>query len=76
MKSRILLLAITVALTASMAAGLPNETYSVDTDAVCVMAATEPVINATSYNIALGVTRDYIIHLMALLVNRLTLPSM
>lgn len=59
MKSRILLLAITVALTASLAAGLPNETYSVDTDAVCVMAATEPVINATSYNIVLGVTRDY-----------------
>jgi len=60
MKSRILLLAITVALTASLAAGLPNETYSVDTDAVCVMAATEPVINATSYDIVLGVTRDYI----------------
>ena len=59
MKSRILLLAIAVALTASLAAGAPNATYSVDTDAVCVMAATEPVINATSYNIALGVTRDY-----------------
>lgn len=60
MKSRILLLAIVVALTASLAAGAPpNATYSVDTDAVCVMAATEPVINATSYNIALGVTRDY-----------------
>jgi len=61
MKSRILLLAITVVLTASLAAGAPNATYSVDTDAVCVMATAEPVINATSYNITLGVTRDYII---------------
>lgn len=60
MKTRILLLAITVALITSIAAGLPNETYSVSTDAVCVMAATEPVINATSYNITLGVTRDCI----------------
>ena len=61
MKSRILLLAITVALTASMAAGTPNATYSVGTDAICLMATAEPVINATSYNITLGVTRDYII---------------
>lgn len=60
MKSRILLLAITVALTASLAAGLPNETYSVSTDAICLMATAEPIINATSYNITLGVIRDYI----------------
>ncbi len=60
MKSRMLILAIAVALTASMAAGTPNETYSVSTDAICLMETAEPVINATSYNITLGVTRDYI----------------
>ncbi len=61
MKSRMFILAIAVALTASMAAGTPNETYSVGTDAICMMATAEPVINVTSYNITLGVTRDYTI---------------
>lgn len=60
MKSRMLILAIVVALTASVAAGMPNETYSVSTDAICLMATAEPVINATSYNITLGITRDCI----------------
>ncbi len=61
MKPRMLLLVIAVALTASMAAGTPNETYSVGADAICLMATAKPVINVTSYNITLGVTRDYTI---------------
>ncbi|MHC1575232.1 MAG: hypothetical protein ACXQTY_05460 [Candidatus Methanogasteraceae archaeon] len=60
MRSRMLLLVIAVALTASVAAGVPNATYPVSTDAICLMATAEPVINATSYNITLGITRDCI----------------
>jgi len=58
MGSKILMLTV-VSLAASLAAAAPSVTYPVSTDAICVMATTEPVIDGTSYSIVFGVDRDY-----------------